>query len=299
MPDFDLPPDRPPVAPPPVPGPDADYPPIGGWNGADRVGPQGADAAPWGGNGTEYVPPAFDLKSGPRRVGVRPPGAGIALLQIIACSGFPTQILIVIVMTLLGFKQTANPDDWSLGYVGTLLVLDSVVVVSLAILFLRVHGERPIDVFLDMQPMLGEIVRGLLLVPVVFLMVGTIALLVQRYAPGLHQETNPFQSLVRAPYGILIVSALSVIVGGLREEIQRAFVLHRFTQIGAPVIGLLAFSALFGLGHLVQGWDAVIMTSALGLTWGLVYLRRRSIIAPAICHGLFDVIQVAALGLLP
>jgi membrane protease YdiL (CAAX protease family) len=234
----------------------------------------------------------------PARLSARPPGTGLALLQILACSGYPTQLLTMVVLALFGFQHAATPDEWSLGYVGTLLVIDSVLVIGLVVIFLRLQGERPLDVFLGIHPVLGEVARGLLLVPVVFALVGMVAFFVQRYVPWLHQEVNPFQTLIRAPNGILVVGALSVIVGGLREEIQRAFVLHRFTQIGTPIVGLIIFSLLFGLGHVVQGWDAVIMTTLLGATWGIVYLRRRSLVAPAVCHGAFDVIQVAALGLL-
>lgn len=233
----------------------------------------------------------------PPRVMPHPPGIGLALLQIVACSGYPTQILTMAALILFGFRHVQDPSDWSLVYVGTLLVIDSIMLVGLVIAFLRLHGERPMDVFLGMHPIGGEVVRGILLVPMVFVMVAMIAAAVQLYAPWLHNDVNPFQTLIRAPNGVLMMGALSIIVGGLREEIQRAFVLHRFTQIGRPVIGLIVFSALFGLGHQVQGWDAVIMTAALGAIWGAVYLRRRSLIAPAVCHGAFDVIQVAALGL--
>lgn len=228
-----------------------------------------------------------------------PPGIGLALLQIVACSGYPTQILTMAALMLMGFRPVANPNDWSLVYVGTLLLIDSVLLVGLVIAFLRLHGERPTDVFLGMHPVAGEVVRGILLVPMVFVMVAVIAAVVRFYAPWLHNDVNPFQTLIRAPNGILVVGALSIIVGGLREEVQRAFVLHRFTQIGTPVLGLIVFSVLFGLGHQVQGWDAVLMTAALGAIWGSVYLRRRSLVAPAVCHGAFDVIQVAALGLVP
>jgi membrane protease YdiL (CAAX protease family) len=228
----------------------------------------------------------------------RPPTTGLALLQILACSGYPTQLLAMVLLTLVGVLPASSPDDWTLGYVGTLLVIDSVVVVGLVVLFLRLHGDRPMDVFLGTRTVRGEVVRGMLLVPVVFAMVALLAIVVQRYAPWLHQEVNPFQTLIRTPHGMLVVGALSILVGGLREEIQRAFVLHRFTQIGTPVLGLIVFSLLFGLGHVVQGWDAVIMTAVLGATWGIVYLRRRSIVAPVVCHAAFDVIQVATLGLL-
>lgn len=233
----------------------------------------------------------------PARVMPHPPGIGLALLQIVACSGYPTQILTMAALMLMGFRHVADPGDWSLVYVGTLLLIDSVLLIGLVIAFLRLHGERPIDVFLGMHPIGGEVVRGILLVPMVFVMVAVIAAVVQLYAPWLHNDVNPFQTLIRAPNGILMMGALSIIVGGLREEVQRAFVLHRFTQIGTPVVGLIIFSVLFGLGHQVQGWDAVLMTTALGAIWGAVYLRRRSLVAPAVCHGAFDVIQVAALGL--
>jgi uncharacterized protein len=227
-----------------------------------------------------------------------PPGIGLALLQIVACSGFPTQILTMAALLLMGYKPVTDPNEWSLAYVGTLLLIDSVLLVGLVIAFLRLHGERPTDVFLGMQPVAGEVVRGILLVPMVFVVVAVIAAVVKIYAPWLQNEVNPFQTLIRAPNGILVVGALSIIVGGLREEVQRAFVMHRFTQIGIPILGLIVFSVVFGLGHQVQGWDAVIMTAALGAIWGAVYLRRRSLVAPAVCHGAFDVIQVAALGLL-
>jgi membrane protease YdiL (CAAX protease family) len=232
----------------------------------------------------------------PARVMPHPPALGLALLQIVACSGYPTQILTMAALMLLGFRPVENPGDWSLVYVGTLLLVDSVLLVGLVIAFLRLHGERPTDVFLGMNPIAGEVVRGILLVPMVFVVVAVIAAMVHLYAPWLQNDVNPFQTLIRAPNGILVVGGLSIIVGGLREEVQRAFVMHRFTQIGIPVLGLIVFSVLFGLGHQVQGWDAVIMTAALGAIWGAVYLRRRSLIAPAVCHAAFDLIMVAQLG---
>jgi membrane protease YdiL (CAAX protease family) len=84
-----------------------------------------------------------------------------------------------------------------------------------------------------------------------------------------------------------------VIAGGLREEIQRAFILHRFEQsLGGAKVGLVLFSLMFGLGHIEQGADVAIATFALGLFWGVLYLARRSIIAPAVSHAGFNLAQV-------
>jgi membrane protease YdiL (CAAX protease family) len=38
--------------------------------------------------------------------------------------------------------------------------------------------------------------------------------------------------------------------------------------------------------------DAVIATALLGAFWGVVYLRRRSVVAPMVSHSGFDLLQV-------
>jgi CAAX amino terminal protease family. len=85
-----------------------------------------------------------------------------------------------------------------------------------------------------------------------------------------------------------------MIAGGVREEIQRGFVLRRFEQfLGGAVPGLVFFSILFGLGHLEQGHDVAIATGLLGAFWGAVFLVRRSVLGPMIGHAGFNLTQVA------
>ena len=61
----------------------------------------------------------------------------------------------------------------------------------------------------------------------------------------------------------------------------------------AALAGVLVYSVLFGLGHYEQGYDATIATACLGASWGFVYLRRRSIVAPVVSHAGFNLAQVA------
>jgi uncharacterized protein len=211
----------------------------------------------------------------------------MALIQIVLCSGLPTQVLLAWVLALVGVHAPDTTRDWSLSYVASVLVADSALVLGLIILFLRWSGESPRQVFLGNKSIAWEWSVGILLVPAAFALVAIINAIVQRYAP-----------MVQTPYGMIVFASLSILAGGLREEMQRAFALHRFTQLGIPGTGLIVFSVIFGLGHAVQGWDAVIMTASLGALWGYVYLRRGSIVAPAVCHGAFDAIQVIAFGLL-
>jgi membrane protease YdiL (CAAX protease family) len=51
-------------------------------------------------------------------------------------------------------------------------------------------------------------------------------------------------------------------------------------------------SVAFGLGHIVQGWDAVVTTALLGAFWAVLYLRRRSAVAPLVSHAGFNTLEV-------
>ena len=122
------------------------------------------------------------------------------------------------------------------------------------------------------------------------------------FAPSLHTvEHNPFQELLGSPRDAWLFVLVVLVAGGVREEIQRAFLLHRFEiWLGGGTAGIVATSVAFGLGHLLQGADAAIATGLLGAFWGLIYLRRRSIVAPMVSHAGFDLMQIVGfLGLGP
>ena len=88
--------------------------------------------------------------------------------------------------------------------------------------------------------------------------------------PGLHNVAhNPLQDLIRGPRNAAIFAIVVVVAGGVREEIQRAFVLHRFdVWLGGGTVGIVVGSIAFGAGHLVQGYDAAIATGLLGRLLG-------------------------------
>ena len=62
--------------------------------------------------------------------------------------------------------------------------------------------------------------------------------------------------------------------------------------LGGGRIGVIATSVVFGFGHLIQGVDAAVATGLLGAFWGVVYLRRRSVIGPMVSHAGFDLLQI-------
>jgi len=91
----------------------------------------------------------------------------------------------------------------------------------------------------------------------------------------------------------MMFGMVAMVAGGVREEIQRGFILHRFSHyLGGGLVGLVVYSTVFGLGHVDQGWDAAIAVATLGAIWGTIYLIRRSIVAPMVSHAGFNLAQV-------
>jgi membrane protease YdiL (CAAX protease family) len=226
--------------------------------------------------------------------GPTPVERAVALLEVLICSDYPTQLALVATFALFGFRPGAG-GRLSLAYVTTLSLADTVLLIGLIVFFLRAHGERPRHVFLGRRPIAGEILFGVPLVVVAFAVAIAVLSAVQWLAPWLHTvPQNPFRDLLASPRQAAVFGIVVTIAGGVREELQRAFLLHRFeTWLGGAPVGLVVTSVAFGLGHFdPQGADAAITTGLLGACWGVVYLRRRSAVAPIVSHAGFDLLEI-------
>jgi membrane protease YdiL (CAAX protease family) len=218
-----------------------------------------------------------------------------AALEVLLCSGFPTQIVIITFLSAFGMKVRLANGSLSPPFVFALTLLDTVLMVGLVLFFMHAHRESFSEQLLGPRPRGREVVFGLALIPASFFVVVGVLILVQMVVPSLRNVPhNPLQDLVRNRMDAVIFSFVVMIAGGVREEIQRGFVLRRFEQyLGGGTAGLVVFSALFGLGHLEQGRDVALATAILGAFWGAVFLRRRSIVGPMVGHAGFNLAQVA------
>lgn len=217
-----------------------------------------------------------------------------ALFEVLACSDYPTQFVVGQALIVAGLRPVGADGHYSPAFVFALSLIDAVLLVALACAFLAAHGERPRDVLFGRRPVLREALVGLLLVPAVFLLAVLVLVAVHVLAPSLHNVSkNPLETLLSSPARAVLFGLVVVGGGGVREEVQRAFILHRFEQhLGGARLGLVLSSLAFGAGHLIQGWDAGVATAALGAFWGFLYLARRSIAAPGVSHAGFDLAQI-------
>jgi membrane protease YdiL (CAAX protease family) len=215
-------------------------------------------------------------------------------LEVILCSGFPTQLIVVSVLTTFGMKVRLADGALSPHFVFALTLIDTLLLVGLILFFLRAHHEPVREVLLGSRPPSGELLFGIALIPASFFVVVIVLVTVQVLMPSLRNVPhNPLQDLAQTRGDAIVFALVVMIAGGVREEIQRAFVLRRFEQyLGGAAVGLTTFSILFGLGHIEQGYDVVLATAILGAFWGAIYLRRRSVLGPMIGHAGFNLAQV-------
>ena len=237
--------------------------------------------------------PASD-RAAPSPVEPTPGRVVPSLIEVILCSGFPTQLVLSALLAAAGLAALTPSGEPAFGYIVTLTLLDVLVVVGLVATFLHARDETVRELLLGARPPRREAALGVLITPPI--VVGAVGglLLIGWLAPGLRNvPDNPLGAMLETPGRALAFALVVVLAGGLREELQRAFILRRFDQhLGGGWLGLAVFSIAFGLGHAIQGWDTVIVTGALGALWGALYLTRGSAVAAMVSHTGFNLTQI-------
>lgn len=105
-------------------------------------------------------------------------------------------------------------------------------------------------------------------------------------------------------YKFLVITLVSFVVAGFREELWRAATMagifhlapKKWNQAVKTGLALGISSVLFGLGHLYQGATGVLGTTLLGIALGAIMLRHKSVWPAIMAHGCFDAVSFAALA---
>jgi membrane protease YdiL (CAAX protease family) len=218
----------------------------------------------------------------------------LAIVEVIAVSSLPTQGLVAAVLMLGTNIAPFENGQLSLEFLATVMLFDTALVALLIRVFLELSGEDSRTVFIGRRPVWGEMWRGLAFAPVMLVGVTAVVLGLRAIAPSLHTVTvSPFEHYMKSPVDASILFVVVVLGGGIKEELQRAFILHRFDQsLGGLRLGLIISSLAFGVLHWPQGPDAAIAIGLLGLFWGVLYMRRRSAVMAMTNHAAFDAFEV-------
>ena len=190
---------------------------------------------------------------------------------------------------------------------------EAFITLGFIVLFLRSRGEGLRNIGWIWHNPGWEILLGIGCVPLLFGSTILVNVFFNLFLPDYVSTSNPLLELIEGYGDLLLLLISSIFVGGIKEEIQRAFVLDRFERyLGAIVlmpflrisgrssseqdgrrvgiiVGLTLWSLFFAYGHAVQGIDNAVGAGILGLCFGLLYIWRRNLVAPIVAHALFDV----------
>ncbi len=162
-------------------------------------------------------------------------------------------------------------------------------------LVLLCTGEGWRSVGLRRSPLGWALLPAALGATVLLFVVSLAAGMALQSATGLEPNMEAFEPVKNQPGALAVLLLLVWTTAAFGEEMLfRGVLLSGLGELfGKTKAGwfaaLMASSALFGMGHVYQGWAGVLLTGVVGFGLGLCFLlSRRNLWLPILVHGLYD-----------
>jgi membrane protease YdiL (CAAX protease family) len=177
-------------------------------------------------------------------------------------------------------------------------MLRDLALISLILFFIRSNREHVRSIGWTFKNARREIALGIVLFVVFFFGAAFLESLLE--AAGLSSPRIPPPSFV-SPRGIpqTMLAFLMVVIVALSEEtIFRSYLILRFKAITESSVWAILLSAfVFSLGHGYEGSAGVVTVGLMGVFLGVVYVWRKSLVAPIVIHFLQDFITIVVQSL--
>ena len=210
-----------------------------------------------------------------------PPDSKVQTVELIV-------FLLLIVPALSTSFLISNQSGFGFIAGAIISILSDLGQVSLVFYFIWRNAEPLRRIGWTLGTLPWEVAWGLVLfLPVMYsanLLEGVLATI------GLSAPSKLPSFLVASGHARIIMAVVLVTVVAIVEEtIFRGYLILRLNSAThSPWAAVLLSSAVFSLGHGYEGMAGVISVYFLGVVLGIVYLWRRSLIAPMIIHFLID-----------
>jgi membrane protease YdiL (CAAX protease family) len=204
--------------------------------------------------------------------------------------------LIVPSLVLSFFALRIGHAGFTLTAVAT--IFRDLALVGLVAYFLWRNGEPMASVGWRTRGASLEVgIGAVLFIPVFYFIAGLETLL---KSIGLTTPPMPSPSLeAKGRPEIVLALVLVIVVAVAEETIFRGYLLMRFEGAGLKPAASIVLSALvFSLGHGYEGSAGVVSVGVMGAIFAVVYLWRKSLVAPMTMHFLQDFIAIVLLPLL-
>ena len=193
-------------------------------------------------------------------------------------------LLLIVPSMILSYFVTQQGDG-SFAVLAAATIVRDLALIGLIIFFLWRNGEHPERIGWTPKHEWTDIVLGLLLFVPVFFLAGLLNVYLQRL--GLSGPSTPAtEALIpRGSVEIALAILLVIVVAIAEEFIFRGYLIRRFTSVTRNIAwAVILSSIIFAFGHGYQGSAGIITVGFIGLVFALVYVWRRSLMAPVIMH---------------
>jgi membrane protease YdiL (CAAX protease family) len=201
--------------------------------------------------------------------------------------------LIVPSMALSFFLVGTEQGRVSFTFLAVSTILRDLALVSLIFFFLWRNREPVTAVGWRSQGLDTNILLGFVLYIPFAAVISAVERLLR--AAGLSAPSAPGSSLFRFHgTGDLALAVLLVVVVAISEEtIFRGYLTLRLrTATRSTWVAVVLASAIFALGHGYEGSLGVVTVGIMGVLLNLIYLWRKSLVAPIVMHFLQDFIAI-------
>jgi membrane protease YdiL (CAAX protease family) len=229
----------------------------------------------------------------------------IAGLERAGSPGYREQLFEVLtfcflILPGLAFSFTAGPalkENFLLGVSG--VMLSDLALVTLVCFFLWHNGEKFSRIGWVSKKYVTEIIIGVLLyLPLIY---GLSFAEQWLQSAGLSFPKGHIPSFLE-PTGTAqqIVATFMIMVVAVSEEtIFRGYLILRFKSITGSLFATVVLSSIiFSIGHGYEGVGGVIIVGIMGAVFAVIYLWRKSLVAPIVMHFMQDFLAIVLLPLL-
>ncbi len=207
-------------------------------------------------------------------------------------------IFLILPGLLLSFVAV-GPGGLSFALGGTAIIFRDLALTSLVLFFLWHNREAVRRIGWDFRGRWRDVLLGMVLFVPMFFAAEWVeqAARAAGLSPG--PKALPAALVPRGEAEFLLATVMVVVVALAEETIFRGYLILRLRRVtNSLVAAVLLSSFIFSLGHGYEGTAGVVTVGFMGLVFALVYLWRKSLMAPIVMHFLQDFLGIVALPLL-
>jgi len=194
-------------------------------------------------------------------------------------------LLLLVPPIIVGWFTGTATLSFAMSSVAT--ILHDLGLTALAMYFVWTSGQPLSAMGVTRRHVGREIALGAALyVPMLFVL---LCVQIVLRAFGVGSISLPEAMLPRSSSELVLATALVAVVAFAEEVVFRGYLLLRLRElIGNTPAAVACMTLVFASGHLYEGVAGVVGVTVLGLVFALVYLWRRSLVAPIVLHFLQD-----------